>query len=232
LAARDTTLDHDMAFRRLLQEAGRDPVMWDVQDRFFDRVYWAPSLQAAGAIGVGHALGVTVVYDSHIHGAWRIVRARTDDRHGPAASLGEEAWIRHYVAERRDWLATHRRRLLRLTVYRMDAFQMLIDGDQWGLPLPLRVRGVLIDAETLLAGPAVRASALDEAERTLLLQRPPMRGRDVEAVQRGLMAAGIPVKVDGVFGPATATAVKKFQDQRGLTIDGIVGPATRAALGL
>jgi chitosanase len=232
LAARDTALDHDMAFRRLLQEAGHDPVMWDVQDRFFDRIYWAPSLQAATAIGVGQALGATVVYDSHIHGAWRIVRARTEDRHGLAASLGEEAWIRHYVAERRDWLANHRRRLLRLTVYRMDAFQALIDGGKWALPLPLRVRGALIDEETLLAGPAVRASALDEAERTLRLQKPPMKGRDVEAVQRGLRAAGIQVKVDGIFGPATAKAVERFQAHRGLTIDGIVGPATRAALGL
>jgi chitosanase len=232
LAARDTTLDHDMAFRGLLQEAGRDPVMWDVQDRFFDRIYWAPSLRAASAIGVGHALAVTVVYDSHIHGGWRIVRARTEDRHGPAARLGEDAWIRHYIAERRDWLANHRRPLLRLTVYRMDAFQALIGGGKWALPLPLRVRGAMIDEETLLAGPAVRASASDETDRTLLLQQPPMRGQDVEEVQRGLRAAGIQVKVDGVFGPATAKAVKQFQAQRDLTIDGVVGPATRAALGL
>jgi len=51
-------------------------------------------------------------------------------------------------------------------------------------------------------------------------------GRQVQLLQQALGG----VSVDGVFGPETEEAVRKFQASKGLTVDGIVGPATSAAL--
>ena len=232
LAARDTTLDTDMALRGYLHAAGDDPVMCAVQDQFFDRVYWNPSVQDATTAAVNSALGTNVVYDSHIQGAWATIRNVTNTNHGTAAQIGEQAWISAYVSERRNWLANHSNPALHPTVYRMDAFLQLISGSKWDLPLPVSVRGVLITEDILSAAPPLRPSAQAAGEGALHLQTPPMQGDDVRALQQALVKAGLPVTVDGVFGTDTDAAVKQFQQQKGLTVDGIVGPATRSALGL
>ncbi len=36
--------------------------------------------------------------------------------------------------------------------------------------------------------------------------------------------------VDGIYGPLTRRAVRRFQDREGLTVDGVVGPDTWRAL--
>ena len=56
-------------------------------------------------------------------------------------------------------------------------------------------------------------------------------GEAVRALQQLLNSLGFPCGVDGVFGPNTRSAVKRFQEARGLSVDGEVGPDTWRALG-
>ena len=59
------------------------------------------------------------------------------------------------------------------------------------------------------------------------------QGDDVRRVQDKLLRWGYyDGNVDGVYGPGTYRAVRRFQEKNGLQIDGIVGPSTAVALGL
>ena len=59
------------------------------------------------------------------------------------------------------------------------------------------------------------------------------RGNEVKAIQQELKDRGLSNgNVDGIFGPATECADKRFQQQQGLTADGIAGPQTLAKLGI
>ncbi|WP_318780348.1 peptidoglycan-binding domain-containing protein [Atlanticothrix silvestris] len=51
-------------------------------------------------------------------------------------------------------------------------------------------------------------------------------GLAVRILQRLLIANGYAIRVDGVFGALTESAVKAFQNQQNLAVDGIVGPRT------
>jgi transglycosylase-like protein/putative peptidoglycan binding protein len=57
--------------------------------------------------------------------------------------------------------------------------------------------------------------------------RPTGSSSSVSALQRAL---GVPA--DGIYGPVTRRAVRRFQRAHGLVVDGVAGRATRAALGL
>ncbi len=65
------------------------------------------------------------------------------------------------------------------------------------------------------------------------LSRVGSQGEEVFKIQQRLLSWGYyRGEVDGVYGSATAAAVKKFQQKNGLSPDGIAGPATLSALGL
>ncbi|WP_445628470.1 peptidoglycan-binding domain-containing protein [Nostoc sp. DSM 114167] len=55
-------------------------------------------------------------------------------------------------------------------------------------------------------------------------------GIAVRALQQLLVSNGYAVRVDGIFGALTETAVKAFQNQQNLGVDGVVGQRTWSAL--
>lgn len=71
-------------------------------------------------------------------------------------------------------------------------------------------------------------TAADAAQAPIL--RRGARGPEVSALQTKLNQAGANLEVDGVFGPQTENAVRRFQRDAGLSPDRIVGPKTHAVL--
>lgn len=68
--------------------------------------------------------------------------------------------------------------------------------------------------------------------RTLYLKFPNLWGDDVTWLQRTLTRSGLPLAVDGFYGPSTEWAVKQFQARHYLHADGVVGSQTWVKLGL
>ncbi len=225
----DLSLDNNRRLKRLLRDAGDDPVMQETQDAFFDRVYWNPACHAAGKTGIKCELGLSVVYDSFIHGSWGLVKRLTDETAGLLSDIGESSWIAGYVAVRREWLAGHENARLHATVYRMDSFRKIIATGNWGLELPFVVRGVMIDKAMLMFTPSARAES-GPMPRMLKLRAPYMEGEDVKELQKELQDRGYDLKPDGIFGPVTRDVLEKFQKQAGLVPDGICGAATRSEM--
>lgn len=92
-------------------------------------------------------------------------------------------------------------------------------------------RGLRIDG---VCGPetwgALIESGFGLGDRLIQLRQPMMRGDDVAALQRQLNALGFDAgREDGIFGPATDRAIRRFQRDAGLATDGVCGPGTIAA---
>ena len=93
-------------------------------------------------------------------------------------------------------------------------------------------RGLIVDG---VLGPHTNI-ALDGARWKLgdrMLSHIPghmLQGDDVAELQERLLSLGFtPDRVDGVFGPSTEQAVRRFQGGVGLAVDGNAGPETLRA---
>jgi peptidoglycan hydrolase-like protein with peptidoglycan-binding domain len=84
--------------------------------------------------------------------------------------------------------------------------------------------GVLLASLTLAAGGAAAAGSGGTSAGSHAVRA---AGGSVAALQTALG-----LTADGIYGPQTRRAVRRFQRAHGLTVDGIAGPATLGALGI
>jgi chitosanase len=230
LRERDVALDKELLLHNLLRAGADDPVMRAVQDQFFDQEYWQPALRACAKTGLRTPLAAALVYDGHVHGSWAALRDKTNADFGTVQALGEADWVARYIALRRAWLAAHPRKDLRATVYRMEAFQRLLDLGLWSLPLPFVVRGCEISEQSLQGLPPGCYDGPEPGTRALGLSSPLLRGLDVRLLQLGLSERGVALMADGVYGPGTRDAVRGFQLARGEPASGALDAAQVLAL--
>jgi chitosanase len=143
----DVTLVDDTGFKNLLRQAGRtDPVMQQVQDRFFDKRYYGPALTWATAEGFTQALSMLVIYDSTIHsgGILWFLRNRFPES-TPAHGGAEQAWIKAYADVRYQWLSTHSNPPVKASAYRVKDLRREIAAGNWDLgKLPFSANGVKV----------------------------------------------------------------------------------------
>jgi len=131
-------------FKALLRAAGKkDPVMWKVQDAFFEEAYFKPALRWAESEGFTLPLSMLVIYDSFIHSGSILWLIRRKFPEVPPSKGGKEKeWITAYVKARHEWLSGSRRKLVRASAYRTKDLLKMIGDKNWNLDkLPLIANG-------------------------------------------------------------------------------------------
>ena len=102
-------------------------------------------------------------------------------------------------------------------------------GSQTQAALPA-VGGQIVQSNAVVGNTTSNIQVANSAINSSVLKMG-AQGDRVRLLQRQLGATGFyNGSADGVFGSLTEEAVKKFQQQQGLTVDGVVGSQTQAAL--
>jgi chitosanase len=217
LEQKDNSLNYDSKFKKILERAGSDPIMRLCQDDFFDRNYWIPAKNKLKEMNFSFPLTLAITYDSFIHGSFNTINKAI------GKETDEKKWASKYNEERFNWLSTHKKPLLRKSVYRQNEFRKIINDNNFDLNEPLRVRGIDLYPYKKVDSVFTKVNVL---ERILKLKTPLMYGEDVKLVQQQLKENGYKISVDGYYGKDTEALIKDFQRKNSLLDDGIVGSVT------
>jgi chitosanase len=143
-------LTDNAEFKALLRNAGKnDPVMRNIQDQFFDKVYFTPAMKWADDNGFTKPLSALVIYDSFIHSGSILWLLRQKFAENPPVLGGNEnTWISEYIRVRSEWLASHHRAAVRASVYRTKAYKAQIVKNNWDLSIvPIDMNGTDVNPE-------------------------------------------------------------------------------------
>lgn len=140
-------------FRALLRSAGKDPIMMEVQDKFFDSVYYEPAIDWAEENGFTFPLSALVAYDSFIHSGSVPMFLRKRFKEMPPAKGGDEKrWIEDYAEVRHAWLKGHaglpQSSALRASSYRTKCLLNQIFNKNWDLTRFINANGVNVKGAT------------------------------------------------------------------------------------
>jgi hypothetical protein len=131
-------------FGKAWTEAGEDPVMRQVQDRYEKEAYFDPAMQDAGELGLSTPLGYACVYDAAVQMGpeaplFKAVQKAFAQAHQgqdkPAGIAQETDWLRSYMKERRAELSSTP--VGATTTGRVDSLQQVLDSGNLQLRLPL-----------------------------------------------------------------------------------------------
>lgn len=136
----------DPEFKKLLQEAGKEPAMAQAQNELFDRCYLEPAFEWAKKHGFSQPLSFLVIADSYLHSGSMLgfLMAKFPEKK-PKDGGDESAWINAYLKARRAWLAGHSNSILHGTVYRVDCYAKESARDNWDLAIePVDMHGTRV----------------------------------------------------------------------------------------
>jgi chitosanase len=134
------------AFKKLLKDAGQDPLMMEAQEELFDEKYLGPAFRWAKKYGFTMPLSFLVIADSFLHsGSVPEFLTNRFPEKKPKDGGDEKAWIHAYLKTRRSWLAGHSNSLLHKTVYRCDCYQKESARHNWEMAMqPITMHGTAV----------------------------------------------------------------------------------------
>jgi chitosanase len=138
-------LSKNAEFVKACKDAAVDPIFREVQEECFESMYMAPAFKWARENGFILELSYLVIADSFLHSGSMLgfLMNRFPEKK-PAAGGNEKKWIEDYLRVRREWLASHKNKILNPTVYRANAYLAALTQGNWNLDSAIVMNGTVV----------------------------------------------------------------------------------------